>query len=167
MKITESYVGYSGVEYLFEYEDCDDFSILPLHQCRQTYGVCFCGDTIVIGYGGQKQAWGLIGGTIEAGETIDQTFAREIQEEANMEVLKKQPIGYQKVTDTRDGSFIYQLRYVAIVRPYGPFIVDPAGSVTEIRLIDPKDYKQFFDWGQIGERIITRAQELFQNMRTE
>jgi len=32
--------------------------------------------------------------------------------------------------------------------------------VTEIKLIDPKDYKQYFDWGEIGERIIERALEL-------
>ena len=77
-----------------------------------------------------------------------------------MEVLKFLPIGYQKVIDTQDSSFIFQLRYVCIARPYGPFISDPDGSIVEIKLIDPKDYKQYFDWGQIGERIVSRALEL-------
>ena len=160
MEITEEYLGKSGVEYIFEYKDCDDFSVLPLEHCKQVYGVCFLGEEIVIGYGGHKNAWGLIGGTIEEGETLDQTFSREIQEEANMEVVYKVPLGYQKVTDTRDGSFVYQLRYFAKVKPFGDFVSDPAGSITEIKLINPKDYKKYFDWGKIGERIIQRALEL-------
>ncbi|KND49858.1 MAG: hypothetical protein AB198_00420 [Parcubacteria bacterium C7867-003] len=160
MQIIEEYTGKSGVKYIFEYSDCDDFSILPIEECRQTYGVCFCEDKIVIGFGGHKNSWGLIGGTIEKGETLDETFAREIQEEANMEVIKKLPVGYQKVIDTRDNSFVYQLRYVAITKPFGPFVSDPAGSITEIKHIDPKDYKQYFNWGKTGERVIQRAVEL-------
>ena len=158
--ITEKYEGKSGVEYIFEYSDADSFAHLDYSRCRQAYAVCFCDDRMVIGYGGHKNSWGLIGGTIEEGENFEQTLRREIQEESNMEVLKLLPVGYQKMTDTRDNSFIYQLRYVCTARPYGPFVSDPAGSITEIKLIDPKDYKQYFDWGKIGERIIERALEL-------
>ena len=160
MKITENYIGNSKVKYIFEYEDVDSFADLDSDKCRQAYGVCFCDNRLVIGYGGKKQDWGLIGGTIEAGETFEQTLKREIQEESNMEVLKASPIGYQKVIDTRDDSYIYQLRYSCLVKPHGPFVLDPAGSVTEIKLIDSSEYKQYFDWGKIGERIIERALEL-------
>ena len=158
--IRENYTGYSGVEYIFEYTDADSFDDLEYSFVRQAYGVCFCDDKIVIGFGGNKHAWGLIGGTVEPGETYKQTLVREIQEESNMEVLKWIPVGYQKAIDTRDGSFFYQLRYACTARPYGPFVSDPAGGVTEIKLIDPKDYKNYFDWGKIGERIIERALEL-------
>jgi 8-oxo-dGTP pyrophosphatase MutT (NUDIX family) len=115
---------------------------------------------MVIGFGGQKQSWGLIGGTVEDGETFEETLKREIQEEANMELLSCLPVGYQKVIDTRDGKEIYQLRYVCTARSHGPFISDPAGAITEIKFIDPKNYKDYFDWGKIGERIIFRALEL-------
>lgn len=165
MHIIENYHGKSGVDYIFEYEDVDSFNHLEYDKCRQVYGVCFCNDKMVIGFGGQKNDWGLIGGTIEPGETFEQTLKREIQEESNMEVMAQKPIGYQKVTDTRDGSFVYQLRYVCLVKPYGPFESDPAGSVMEIKLIDPNDYKKYFDWGKIGERIITRAAELKKNLK--
>ncbi len=164
-QLTTEYIGRSGVKYIFEYSDCDDFSLLPFEQCTQTYGVCFYEDKMIIGYGGAKQDWGLIGGTIEKGETLDQTFEREIQEESNMKVLKKLPVGYQKVTDTRDGKVIYQLRYVAIVEPYGPFVNDPTGAVTEIKLIDPKDVKNYFDWREIGDRIVERALELLPSLK--
>lgn len=164
MNITENYKGYSGVEYTLEYSDADSFDDLDYSFCRQVYGVCFCDNQMVIGYGGQKHNWGLIGGTIEKGETFEQTLGREIKEESNMEVLRSIPIGYQKVIDTRDGSYVFQLRYACIVRPFGPFIVDPAGSVTEIKLIDPESCKQYFDWGKIGERIVSRALELKDSM---
>jgi len=163
MTISEKYIGKSGVEYLFEYSDADSFDQLDYSQCRQTYGVCFYDNKMVIGYGGQKANWGLIDGTIESGEIFEQTLKREIQEESNMEVLSAIPIGYQKMTNTQDGSFVYQLRYACSVRPHGPFISDPAGSITEIKLIDPTEYKKYFDWGEIGERIITRAIELRNN----
>ncbi len=160
MTIREKYTGVSGVEVELEYHDCDDFSVLPLEQCRQVYGVCFCYDEIIIGFGGKKKNWGLIGGTIEKGESVEEAFVREIKEESNMEVLSWKPIGYQKVIDSRDNSFFFQLRVVALVRPYGPFVEDPAGGVTEIKLIDPKKYKEYFNWGAIGERVLERALEL-------
>ncbi|MDP3763133.1 MAG: NUDIX domain-containing protein [bacterium] len=160
MNITSNYIGHSGVKYIFEYSDADSFDGLDHSLCRQVYAVCLCGDKMVIGYGGAKKNWGLIGGSMEAGETFEQTLKREIQEESNMEVLNCASVGYQKVIDTRDNSFTYQLRYVCTAKPYGPFISDPAGAVTEVKLIDPKDYKKYFDWGDIGERIIERAIKL-------
>jgi hypothetical protein len=30
----------------------------------------------------------------------------------------------------------------------------------EIKLIDPKDFKQYFDWEKIGERLMERALEM-------
>lgn len=151
---------YAGVKYIFEYEDCDDFSVLPYDKCKQVRGVCFYKDKIVIGYQGTKRTWGFIGGSIEKGETFEQTLRREIKEESNIEVLCWKPIGYQKVFNTRDNSYIYQLRVVAKVHPYGEFVKDPAGSITEIKIIDPATYKQYFDWGKIGDRIMERALEI-------
>jgi 8-oxo-dGTP pyrophosphatase MutT (NUDIX family) len=160
MSITEEYVGKSGVKYIFEYQDADSFDNLEKEKCKQAYAVCFCDDKMVVGYGGEKQDWGLIGGTIEEGETFEEALKREIQEEANVELIWCRPLGFQKVTDTRDGKIIYQLRYVCTARPYGPFVSDPAGAITEVKFIDPVEYKNYFDWGKIGERIMERAMEL-------
>lgn len=46
---------------------------------------------------------------------------------------------------------------MCVVKPMGDFLADPAGSVTEIKLIDPKEYRNYFDWGEIGDNIIQRA----------
>lgn len=141
------------------YEDADSFDHLLDKKVTQTYGVCFVDDKIVIVYsikGGGH--WILPGGTIEDGETFEQCLKREIQEESNMEVVSFAPIGYQEVRF--DGKVFNQLRYVCKVEPYGDFVSDPDGDISEIKLIDPKDYKQYFDWGEIGDKIMERAMEL-------
>jgi ADP-ribose pyrophosphatase YjhB (NUDIX family) len=140
------------------YHDCENFNEVDPNKTTQAYGVCFYGDKMVIGFGGKKKNWGLVGGTIEKGETFEETLKREIIEESNMEVLKCIPIGYQEVFD--HDKYIIQLRYACKVKPLGPFTKDPAGSVTEIKLIDPTTYKKYFDWGDVGDRIIERAIEL-------
>ena len=126
MNLINNYKGHAGVEYILEYSDADSFDDLDISKCTQTYEVCFYGDQIVIGYNGKKKTWGLISGTIEKGEKLEQTLKREIQEESNMEVFPCLPVGYQKIIDTRDASFYYQLRYVCSVKPHGPFVSDPA-----------------------------------------
>ena len=30
----------------------------------------------------------------------------------------------------------------------------------EIKSISPKDYKQYFDWGEVGDRIVQRTMQL-------
>ena len=149
-----------GRVYKLKYTDVDSFANLPKEKCRQIYGVCFYNDKLVIGYNGKKGTWGLIGGTMEHGETFEQTLSREVQEESNMQVLKSVPIGYQVVADPYKNKTIYQLRSYCIVKPIGPFVSDPDGNITEIKLINPLDYKKYFNWGKVGDRLITRALEL-------
>lgn len=165
--ITENYTHpTTGKKYLIEYSDADSFDQLPYDRCKQAYGVCFCGDKMVIGFGGIKNGWGLIGGSIEPGETFEQTLIREIKEESNMKILKYLPIGYQKVTDLDENKTFYQLRYACTAEPYGEFTgdtgegMDGEKGIKEIKLIDPETYKEYFDWRAIGERIVRRAIEL-------
>lgn len=140
------------------YDDCDSFDHLLSKKVTQAYGVCYIGNQIVIVYSTKGNHWILPGGTIEEGETFEECLKREIQEESNMKVLSFAPIGYQEVHF--DGEVFNQLRYVCIVEPYGDFVSDPDFSITEMKLIDPKDYKQYFDWGEVGDRIMDRAMEL-------
>ena len=37
---------------------------------------------------------------------------------------------------------------------------DPDGDVTEVIECDPVDYKKYFDWQSIGDRIMERAVEM-------
>lgn len=136
--IINSKMNWQGKDYKLRYEDLDSFDELPYKKCKQVYGVCFYKDKMVIGFGGKKADWGLIGGTIEPDEKFEETLVREIREESNMRVLKFAPIGSQKVTSP-EGENIYQLRYSSIVEPIGKFKEDPDGSVKEIKLINARD----------------------------
>ncbi|MFA5652233.1 MAG: NUDIX domain-containing protein [Candidatus Paceibacterota bacterium] len=155
----------NGQVYDCEYFDSVDFNQLPQDRIKQAYGVCFCDDKMIIGYGGLKKGWGLIGGSLEKEETYEQALVREIKEESNTEVLSFIPIGYQKITNIENGKIIYQLRFVCKVKPYGEFIIDGGDGmtekgITEIKLIDPNNYKEYFDWGEIGDYIIKKAIKL-------
>ena len=154
---------FDGKIYDRVYEDADSFDHLDASKCRQVYGVCFCEGKIVLGYRGKKDTWGIIGGTIEEGETFTQTLNREIKEEANMEIIKELPLGYMTIREQGNDVVFYQLRYACLVRPFGPFISDPDGSITKIALIEAKDYKQYFDWAKVGDRLIERALELYEH----
>ncbi|MFH1454857.1 MAG: NUDIX hydrolase [bacterium] len=160
--LTNEYVDQSGVKCVFEYHECDSFGHLLSKKVTQAYGVCFVGDKIVIVYSSKNNHWILPGGSIEKGETFEECLKREIKEESNMRVISFMPIGYQEVRI--EGRILNQLRYFCIVEPYGDFISDPDGSITKIKLIDPRDYKQYFDWGEIGDKIMERAIELKNNI---
>ena len=158
MIINDSMV-WQGNEYKLIWHDCGSFDDLPKEKLQQSYGVCFYGGKLLISRGDFGK-WNIVGGHIEKGETPEEALVREVVEESNMKVLKQIPIGYQEVFNP-NGSSDYQLRSFCIVEPIGKFEKDPAGSVTEIKLIDPKDYKKYFDWGKIGDRIMERAMEIY------
>lgn len=167
--ITEEYTGVSKVTYLLEYFECDSFDHLPQNEIKQCYAVAFTPEEkIVIVHNGKKDTWGLVGGSVEAGETIEQTLAREVKEESNMEIISCKPVGYQKVTEVGSNEEpFYQLRYVATVKPYGPFESDPDGTIDKILLVDPSEYKEYFDWFEIGDAIVQRALALKPSLEVE
>ena len=158
MQIKSQFTNFEGKISYVTYSDADSLEHLRSKKVTQTYGICFCNDKLLVVYNKKKDFWTPAGGSIEKGETFEDCLKREIQEESNMKVINFKPIGYQEVHF--DGKIFNQLRYVCIVEPYGEFISDPCGDVTEIKLIDPKDYKQYFNWGEVGERIMDRAMEL-------
>ena len=59
-----------------------------------------------------------------------------------------------------DSRIVRQTRSVCIVEPIGDFAKDPDGDITEVRCINPREYKAYFNWGIIGDRIMSRALEM-------
>jgi ADP-ribose pyrophosphatase YjhB (NUDIX family) len=158
MQIKSEFINADGSVAHVIYEDADSFGSLDSTKVKQTYAVCLLDGKMVIVLHGRKNTWGLVGGSVEPGESYEDCLKREIKEESNMKVLDFKPVGYQTVK-TGDKE-IYQLRYVCKVEPYGEFLSDPDGNITEIKVVDPKDYKKYFDWGAVGDRIVERAIEL-------
>ena len=116
---------------------------------------CFCEGKLVLVYAKEKDRRSPPGGSVEEGESPDEAVVREVFEETNMEVLHKELIGYQDIY--LPDETVRQVRYFCKVRPLGDFVSDPDGDITEIKLIDPSEYKEYFDWGEIGEYIMKKS----------
>ncbi|MFA6405446.1 MAG: NUDIX hydrolase [Candidatus Paceibacterota bacterium] len=147
------------------YEGVDPNKNLEGKILSGVHGFCFYNGKLVIVYAENKKYWTPPGGAIEPGETYEQAVIREVLEETNMKVLHQELIGYQDIYEPN--RTIRQTRSFCIVEPYGEFTGDPDGDITEIKLIDPKDLKQYIDWKEIGDRILERAVEMFKKYNTE
>ncbi len=163
MKKFDSQFIYNGVVFPLEWHEVDDFSEVPREHASQIYGVCFYNDDIVLVTSDNK-TFNLPGGTIEKGETYDETFKREIQEETNMRVVSSKPIGYQIVSKP-DGTKTWQLRVAAKVEKIGDFESDPGGPVTAIKLCKIEEFNSYIQYGKVGERLIQRALDALRQNR--
>lgn len=160
MEINSSLVNRSGQTLSTTYHDIDSLDELNGKKVNGVHGFCFCGDKLLVVYSESKGYWTPPGGGVEPGETVEEAVVREVLEETNMRMLKQKIIGYIEIYEPE--GVVTQTRSVCIVEPIGPFTADadPEGDVTEIKLIDPKDIKQYFDWGEVGDHILARALEL-------
>lgn len=157
MEIKSSLVNRSKQTLATEYRDIDSIAELGDRKVHGVHAFCFTGDKLVIVYSATKGYWGPPGGGVEEGEAVEEAIVREVREETNMRVLRQQLIGTLQIFESDYPKL--QVRSVCIVEPIGPFVADsdPEGDVTEIRLIDPADIKQYFDWGEVGDHILARA----------
>jgi len=155
MEIQSTLTNRSGQILDVVYREDDPLKDLDGKVLHGVHGYCFCGDKLVVVYAESKGYWTPPGGGIERGETHEEATTREVFEETNMRVDHQQLIGYQDIYEP--GRVIRQTRSVCVVEPYGDFVSDPDGDITEIKLIDPSEYKQYFDWKEIGDRIMERA----------
>jgi ADP-ribose pyrophosphatase YjhB (NUDIX family) len=140
------------------YQESDPLVDLDGKILQAVHAFCFYGDKMVVVYSAKKGYWTPPGGSIEPGETYEQAVVREVLEETNMRVVSQQLIGFLDIFEP--SRIVRQTRSFCIVEPNGDFTSDPDGDVTEIKLIEPKDVKNYFNWGEIGERILEQAIKL-------
>ncbi len=159
MEIKSTLTNRSGQVLDVIYRDIESFEELGNRTVHGVHAFCFAGDELIIVYSEAKGYWTPPGGGVEPGETAEEAIVREVFEETNMRVLKQRVIGYQEISEPH--RLTVQVRSVCIVEPIGPFIADADSSdgegVTEIKPIDPKDIKKYFDWGEIGAHILERS----------
>lgn len=165
MKIKSTLKNRSGEVLEVLYTDISSELDLGEKKIQGVHAYCFCGDRLVLVYSDSKGCWTPPGGGVEEGENVRAAVRREVKEETNMNVLKQCFIGCQGVNKPK--GIYFQTRSVCIVEPYGPFEADPDGDITRIELIDPNNYKKYFDWGEIGDHIMQRALELKKQMDME
>lgn len=160
MEIKSQFKGRNGEMFNYVYrEGFDPMEGLEGKILQAVHGFCFYGDKLVLVYANDKGYWTFPGGSIEQGETYEEAVVREVKEESNMKVLHHELIGYIDVYEK--DRIIRQTRSLCIVEPYGDFISDPDGDISEIKLVDPKDYGQYVKWSEIGDHIVKKATEIF------
>ena len=122
----------------------------PPEQITQAYGICFTEQGRIVLVSVDGQYWNLPGGTVEAGETVTQTLAREVWEEACARVVASRYIGCQQVEDVDrpdDGpKLYYQTRFWARVTLDA---FQPQFEIIARRLIAPARFRSTLTWGHV------------------
>jgi len=143
------------------YKDSDDFSDLPQDKIGAVCAFSFCDDKFVLVK--NEGRWEPVAGHIEKGESPEEALIREIKEESNMKVLKFVPLGYLYVAETD----FYQVQYLCLVEPYGPFVEDPDGGVTAINLVDFKDVPKHLEPNDTSWATLKRCEEVFKVVKID
>jgi len=157
IEIESTLTNHSGQVLKIVYSEGDPLVDIYGKTLQGVHAFCFYGDKLVL-VKHPKSGWMPPGGGIEEVETYEEAVTREVKEETNMKVVFQKLIGYQDIYEPE--RIVRQTRSFCVVEPHGDFISDPDGEIIEIKLINPEEYKNYFDWGEIGERIIERSLEL-------
>lgn len=143
----------TGEKVLAYYDDTGDFSTIPTGKIKSVCAFCFYDNKLVVVK--NEGNWEPVAGHVEGGESPTGALHREVKEESNMKIKSFIPLGYLYTK----GEDIYQTRYVCLVEPFGPFVYDPDGGVTEIKLINIEDHNQYINWGDDGARLMSQIKE--------
>ena len=135
-------------------------------QIRQVYAIAFDEHQRVLlkeDHFVDKVVYGMFGGTPENFDTnILETLKREFLEEANNTL--KEPIylvGYQEIEGDKNLPNYAQLRMVAMIDKVGEKLPDIDNGKTYERLLTtPQNAIKILNWGDSGEKQITKAYEI-------
>lgn len=158
-KITQTVETSSGSKTEIVYREDDPLKNLEGKHIREVRAICFVGDKIVVVREPKHGRWNLPGGKVEQGESYTDAVAREVKEETNLEVLTQRAIGYIDSDEPEEMTSRYTFS-LCVVKSGDGFIADPDEDISEIKLVDPKDIPQYYDWGPISQRIIAHALQM-------
>ncbi|MEI6042704.1 MAG: NUDIX hydrolase [bacterium] len=167
MEIKKNIISPSGQKFEITYNDVDEDNAFIGKKMESVRAYCFIKDLLVVVHEAAGY-WGIPGGSIENEESVRDGAVREVMEETNMKILKMKFVGMHE-TISLSGESAFQARVVCLVEPVGDFIEDPAGEITEIKLMDPYEFIKLDDyqWDEISNRMLERAMEFKKQMEME
>ncbi len=162
----------SGNIVKFIWIEGDDLSRYdPFTQC---YGVCFNDKgEILVQRKDKDHDWSLPGGTVEEGETAEETLRREFVEEVDVTLKNIKLLGGQKVVFVNGENIItkkgsnnfYQLRYYCEVDELMPQTPDPDhGTLRERKFVAQETINDVVDWKETGEVIFSQARAIWKQL---
>ena len=131
----------------------------PRRLVTQASGVCFTEDGQIVLVADPKGCWALPGGHLRPGETTEEAFVREVQEEACAVVQHLAYLGAQQVDDPEAGAGprrTYQVRFWARVT-LEPF--EPRFETRDRTLVAPTTFLETLAWrtARIAEALLEAA----------
>jgi len=131
----------------------------PAAQVTQALGICLTDDGQVVLVTWDDRRWTFPGGTVEPGETLEETLIREVAEEACATVTASQYLACQHIADpynTYGSTSYYQTRWWARVT-LDPW--EPHHEMTGRRLVPPEQVLATLCWTEksIAARLLELA----------
>lgn len=126
------------------------FPLDPTIKITQVSAYCLFNGKLVLVR--NKRGWGIPGGHPESGETVEQTLARELNEEADIKENQytAKLIGWMKAEDPNnqgaEGKEYAQLRYLVTLNTLPKFVPDE--EIFERTLIEIDDFSKYISWGK-------------------
>ncbi|MBU2578584.1 NUDIX domain-containing protein [Patescibacteria group bacterium] len=148
VKIFEEKIIWNKKEFFCEYIDGLDFSnIKPITQVQ---ALCFLPNRTFVIFEDINGNYGLPGGSIETGESLEKALFRELQEEAAVQPIKYGPLLYLRITNLskKPLAITYQVRYWALVKLLNEKVSDPVGKAMRRRIVKEKELLKLVKWGK-------------------
>lgn len=149
---------------LLEIEEIENLNkILPV---TQVSGLCFTKEGKLLIISSKPGKWGIPGGKLEKGENFEETFKREVKEEACVKIKKIMPLAFIRVhfqdnPNKEEGDIFYQGRYLAIIDSINPIKEDPATGIKfKRKFISLHEFTDYVNWPDAHELISLALKKL-------
>ncbi|MCL5733817.1 MAG: NUDIX hydrolase [Patescibacteria group bacterium] len=145
---------WNGEEVLVEWMPGGIELIKKYKPITQALGLCVNDNNeVIIVSDDEGKNWGLPGGTVEPGETIQQTLEREVMEEVDIEISEIKFLGLQKIINK--SNIIYQSRFFCRVKKVLPQTIDPAkGKILMRKFVPLRDLNKILKWGAVLDELV-------------
>lgn len=148
MKIFEEQTTWGDEKFFCEYIDDLDFS--KIEPVTQVQALCFTSNRKFVIYEDIHGNYGLPGGSVEKGESLEEALFRELREEVAVRPIEYGPLLYLKITNLsqRPPTITYQARYWARVELLDEEVSDPAGKAIRRYVVSEKKLLEYVKWGE-------------------